>query len=401
MEVRIGEGQTGQVHLVELGELRDGSLLVDVVAAALDLRDESARPLIEVLVDFLSSRRLLLMLDNCEQLIDDVAKLVEELLRDCPHVRILATSRERLGVYSESVVPLAPLACPDADNPPTLGSLARFDAVALFTERAAAAEGGFRLSEENKATVASIVSRLEGVPLAIELAAARLRAMSLEQLRDRLADRYKLLTRGSRGAPKRQQALGWSVAWSYDLCTPAEQRLWGRLSVFAGIFEPDAAQQVCGADMADYEFLDLVTSLVDKSILIRTESNNAVRFRMLETLREYGRQQIEQTADYQELRRRHADWYRGLAWDSFDDWFSPRQLDWLARIQREMPNIREALEFSLSEDGRVALAIAGALQPFWMCCGMLRESRRWTDRALERAPRGRPTIACRPCSAQR
>ena len=374
------------VRLVELGELRNGSLLADVVAAGLGLRDEAARPLHDVLVDFLGPRRLLLVLDNCEQLIDDVAKLVEELLTDCPHLRILVTSRERLGVFSESVVPLAPLAYPDADNALTIDSLARFDAVAMFSERAAAAVRNFRLTEQNKAIVASIVSRLEGLPLAIELAAARLRAMSLEQLRERLADRYKLLTHGSRGAPKRQQKLSWSVGWSYDLCTSAEQRLWGQLSVFAGIFELEAAQHVCGADIAEDEFLDLVESLVDKSILIRTESNDVVRFRMLETLREYGRQQVQQTAEYDELRRRHADWYRGLARDAFDGWFSSRQLDWLARIQRELPNIREALEFSLSEDGKAALAIVAALQPFWMCRGMLREAHRWTDRALARAP---------------
>jgi len=375
------------VRLVELGELHEGSLLPDVVAAGLGLRDEAARPLRDLLVDFLSARRLLLVLDNCEQLIDEVGKLVEELLRECPYLRILATSRERLGVSSESVVPVAPLACPDADKAPTLGSLARFDAVALFSERAAAAVRGFRLTDDNKTAVASIVSRLEGVPLAIELGAARLRAMSLEQLRERLADRYKVLTLGSRGAPKRQQTLSWSVGWSYDLCTEAEQLLWGRLSVFAGIFELEEAQHVCGADMAEYEFLDLVTSLVDKSILMRTESDNVVRFRLLETLREYGRQQIEQTAEYRQLRRRHADWYRQLARDAFDAWFGPRQLEWLARIQREMPNIREALEFSLSEDGEAALAIVAALQPFWMCRGMLREARQWTDRTLARAPR--------------
>ncbi len=377
---------TDGVRLVELAELRDGSVLVDVVAGALGLRDESARPLHEVLVRFLGDRRLLLLLDNCEQVIDDVANLVEELLKGCPHLRILATSRERLGVFSESVVRVAPLACPDGDDAPSLKTLARYDAVALFTERAAAAVPGFRLSDKNSATVSSIVSRLEGVPLAIELAAARLRAMSLEQLLRRLADRYELLTRGSRGAPKRQQTLRWSVGWSYDLCTPAEQRLWARLSVFAGIFELDAAQHVCGGDLADYEFLDLVTSLVDKSILIRTESGDVVQFRMLETLREYGRQQIEKTAGYRELRRRHAEWYRRVARDAFDNWFTPDQLDWLARIQREMPNIRAALDFSLSEDGEAALAIAAALQPFWMCSGMLRESRRWTDRALARAP---------------
>ena len=374
------------VRLVELGELHDGSLLADVVAAGLGLRDESAKPLRDVLVDFIGARHLLLVLDNCEQLIDEVAKLVEGLLRNCPYLRILATSRERLGVDSESVVPIAPLAYPDADDGSALDSLTRFDAVALFSERAAAAVPGFRLTEDNKSTVAGIVSRLEGVPLAIELAAARLRAMSLEQLRERLADRYKLLTSGGRGAPKRQQTLSWSVGWSYDLCTAAEQRLWARLSVFGGSFELEEAHFVCGADMAEYEFLDLVTSLVDKSILIRTESNNVVRFRMLETLREYGRAQIEHDAEYRELRRRHADWYRRLARHAFDGWFSPRQLDWLARIQREMPNIREALEFSLSEDGKDALAIAAALQPFWMCRGMLREARRWTDRALERAP---------------
>jgi non-specific serine/threonine protein kinase len=375
------------VRMVALGELRDGSLLVDVLAAGLGLRDESARPLHDVLVDFLAPRRLLLVLDNCEQLIDDVARLTEELLEECPNLRVLATSRERLGVYGEAVEVVAPLVYPDSEAVPALESLGNFDAVALFCERAAAAVQDFCLTEENRATVASIVSRLEGLPLAIELAAARLRVMSVDQLLERLVDRYRLLTRGNREAPKRQQRLSWTVAWSYDLCTVAEQRLWGRLSVFAGLLELDAAQHVCGADMADDDFLDLMTSLVDKSILLRTESDDRVRFRLLETLREYGRQQIEQEAEYQELRRRHAQWYQQLARDAFDAWFSPDQLDWLARIQREMPNIRAALEFSLSEDGTAALVIVAALQPFWMCRGMLREARHWTDRALARAPR--------------
>ncbi|MCX2932023.1 protein kinase [Mycobacterium sp. CVI_P3] len=375
------------VRMIEMGELRDGSLLVDVVAAGLGLRDEAARPLHDVLVDFLAPRRLLLVLDNCEQLVADVARLTEELLRECPHLRVLATSRERLGVYGEAVEVVAPLAFPDIERIPRIDSLGEFDAIALFCERAAAAVQEFHLTEDNKTMVAGIVSRLEGLPLAIELAAARLRAMSLDQLLERLADRYRVLTHGSRGAPRRQQALSWTVAWSYDLCTPAEQRLWGRLSVFAGVFELEAAQYVCGADVDEDEFLDLVTALVDKSILIRTESNNVVRFRLLETLREYGRFQIEQNADYRDLRLRHAEWYQRLARDAFDGWFSPRQLDWLDRIRREMPNIREALEFSLSEDGTTALGTAAALQPFWLCRGMLREARHWTDRALDRAPR--------------
>lgn len=373
------------VRLVELGELRDGSLLIDVVAAALGMRDESGRPLRDVLVDFLRSRRLLLVLDNCEQVVDDVARLVEEVLSACPDLRLLTTSRERLGVAGESVLRIAPLAYPGADD--TLGGTPGYDAIALFAERATAAVPGFRLTDENKRTVADIVSRLEGLPLAIELAAARLRAMSLDQLLERLADRYQLLTRGARGVPTRQQTLSWSVGWSYDLCTPAEQELWRRLSVFAGSFELEAAQDICGADMTEYELLDVVASLVDKSILVRTESDRVVRFRLLDTLRKYGRQRIEQTAEFSEIRRRHTDWYRRLAQQAAEQWFSSRQLDWLARVERETPNIREALEFSLSQDGQAALAISIALQPIWMCQGMLREAWRWTNRALARTPR--------------
>ena len=201
------------VWLVELGDLHDGSMLVDVVAASLGVRDESARPLQDVLVDFLCSRKLLVVLDNCEQVVEDTAKLAETLLRACPELRILATSREALGIGGEAVLRLTPLTIPDADS--------------LFAERAAAALPGFALTDENKATVSGICAKVEGLPLAIELAAARLRAMSPEQILERLADRYALLTRGARGAPERQQTLSWSVGWSYELCTPAEQQLLG------------------------------------------------------------------------------------------------------------------------------------------------------------------------------
>ena len=235
-------------------------------------------PLNEVLIDYLSSRKLLVILDNCEQVVDAAAKLAETLLRACPDLRILATSREGLGIGGEAVLPLSPLAD---------------DAVMLFAERSAAAVPGFALAE-NEATVAAICSRLDGLPLAIELAAAKLRAMSPEQILERLDNRYALLTRGRRGAPPRQQSLAWSVGWSYDLCTPAEQRLWARLSVFAGSFELQAAEDVCG-EGHPVDLIDLLTSLVDKSILIRTESNGVVRFRLLDTLRDYGREKIHET----------------------------------------------------------------------------------------------------------
>jgi predicted ATPase len=374
------------VWLVELGELRDGSLLVDVVAAGLGVRDGSARPLRDVLVDFLCSRRLLLVLDNCEQVVEAAAKLTETLLRACPELRILTTSREALSIGGESVLRLSPLAFPDADHGPTLRGLPSFDAVALFTERATAAVPGFQLTDDNKTTVARICSKLDGLPLAIELAAARLRAISPEQILERLDDRYTLLTRGSRGAPARQQTLSWSVGWSYDLCTPAEQQLWAQLSVFAGSFELQAAEDVCDGDPAPDELLDLLSALVDKSILIRAESGGKVRFRLLETLRDYGREQIRRSDRYPELRRRHADWCRRFARDAAADWFSPRQVQWMKRMESEELNIRAALDFSLSDSPETALDIAGAVHFFGMARGVLTATRRWLDRALAATP---------------
>jgi serine/threonine-protein kinase PknK len=374
------------VRLVELGELRGASSLMDVVAAGLDLRDEPTKPLDEVLIDFLCSRKLLLVLDNCEHVVDAAAKLAEMLLRACPELRIMATSREALGIGGEAVMRLSPLAFPEVDPEPTLRGLSGFDAVALFAERAAAALPGFRLTEDNKETVAQICSRLDGLPLAIELAAARLRAISPEQLLERLADRYAVLTRGSRAAPTRQQTLGWSVGWSYDLCTPAEQQLWGRLSVFAGSFELEAAEDICGGDMSPEDVDDLLTALVDKSILIRAESTGPVRFRLLETVRDYGREKIKPTSEYPELRRRHLGWYQRLARDAADEWFSARQIEWIKRLDREMPNLREAVEFGLTHSPEAAAGMAAELSPFWIAHGLVGEGRRWLDQALARTP---------------
>ena len=386
----VGDFPDG-VRLVELGELRDGSLLADVVAAGMGLRDQSATPLHEVLVEYLSSRKLLLVLDNCEQVVDAAAELAEALLRACPDLRILATSREALGVGGESVMRVSPLAFPGADVEARLQGLSGYDAVALFAERAAAAVPGFELTEDNRDTVSRLCARLDGLPLAIELAAARLRAMSPEQLLERLADRYALLTRGSRRAPTRQKALRWSVGWSYDLCSPAEQQLWASLSVFAGSFELEAAEDICGEDFPAEDLLDLLSSLVDKSILIRTESNGAVRFRLLETLRDYGRERLKESGEEPEMLRRHQDWYQRLARRAAAEWFSARQLDWNHRLERELPNLREALELALSGDGHTALGMAAALHPFWLARGMLSEGRRWLDRALSRTPH-EPTV---------
>ncbi|WP_433566625.1 protein kinase domain-containing protein [Nocardia sp. CA-151230] len=373
------------VWLVELGELRDSSLLVDVMAGTFGVRQQVGRSMLEVLVEFLSTREVLLVLDNCEHVIEAVAQLVESLLRACPQLRILATSREAVGIGGESVLPVPPLRFPDPGSGPSLRQAAGYDAVTLFAERAAAAVQGFQLAEDNQVSVAEICARLDGLPLAIELAAARLRTMSAEQILVRLTDRFAMLTRGSRGAPTRQQTLAWCIGWSYDLCTPAEQRLWGRLSVFAGSFELDAAEDMCGSDQSEPEFLDTLSALVDKSILIREESGAAVRFRQLETVQEYGKQKIEQAGEYAVLRRRHRDWYERLALEAEADWISPRQLEWIARIARELPNLRKAMELSRTEADAAGLRTAAALHCFWTASGRFSEGRRWCDRTLASA----------------
>ncbi|WP_370182031.1 protein kinase [Rhodococcus wratislaviensis] len=371
------------VTLVELAELFDDSLLAGVVAAALGLRDQSARPSHEVLVEFLVPRELLLVLDNCEQVVAAAAKLAETLLRACPRLRILATSREPLGIGGESTLLIPPLPVPDPDHLPK--GLPRNDAVTLFAERGAAAVPGFELTEDNKVTIARICQRLDGLPLPIELAAARLRAMTPDQILQRLTDRYLLLTRGSRDAPSRQQTLRMCIDWSYDLCTPAEQRMWAQLSVFAGSFELEAAEQVCGSDDAE-DLLDTVTFLVDKSILTREESGTAVRFRMLETVRAYGREKAQESGDYTELRRRHRDWCERLAVEAESEWISSRQLELIARLGREQPNIREALDFCVSDSPESGLRIAAAMYPFWLSRGLFREGRRWLGRLLPGQP---------------
>ncbi|PPJ23722.1 protein kinase [Nocardia nova] len=387
---RIRQGFSGGAWLVELGELREDASLVDVVGAAVGLRSPVGRPMLELLVEFCSTRAPLLVLDNCEQVIDAVAELAESLLQACPQVRILATSREALGIDGEAVLPVPPLAFPDPTGEPSLRAITHHDAVVLFAERAVAVVPGFELTKDNTLGVARICARLDGLPLAIELAAARLRTMSIEQILQRLTDRYALLTRGSRRAPTRQQTLRWCIGWSYDLCKSAEQRLWRQLSVFAGSFELDAAEAVCDADLAESDFLDSLSALVDKSILIREEADGAVRFRMLETVQEYGRDKIEEAGEQNDLRRRHRDWYERWVRDTRAEWISPRQLDHVARLETELPNLRKAMEFSLAEAGEHALRIAAGLFPFWLLRGRLSEGRRWCDSALARSS-GAPT----------
>ncbi len=386
----------GGVWVVELAALRDGSLLTEVTAATVGIHDQAGRTITDILVSFLAPRHALLVLDNCEHIIDDAAKLVEILLRECARLHILATSREVLCASGEVVLALPPLGYPSPDGKVRVSSLGGYDAVALFVQRARAAVPAFSLTEHNAAAVARICSGLDGLPLAIELAAARLRALSVEQIAQGLADRYALLRRGRRSAPERQQSLDWCVEWSYNLCTRAEQQLWERLTVFAGSFDLPAAMGVCAVDQLTAEHsteatFDALCALVDKSILIRTEHAGVVRFRLLETLREFGKRLISDCEHYQFLRRCHGDWYRQLAADGAAEWFSDQQIYWLERMVSEMPNLREAIEFSLSDSPATALRIAVSLRQVWSTRGMMTEARHWFDRLLAAIP-DEPTI---------
>ncbi|WP_459546572.1 protein kinase domain-containing protein [Nocardia sp. X0981] len=374
------------VWLIDLTDIHERTLLVDVVAATLGVRGSEAGPLIETLVEYLCPRETLLVLDNCEQLVAAVAELDEALLRACPGLRILVTSREPLNIAGEAVLRVAPLTVPDPDREPPLLGLPRFDALTLFAERAAAAVPGFELDEENKGAVARICARLDGLPLAIELAAARMRTMSPQQILERLGYRHPVLTQANRTAPPRQQTLRLCMDWSYDLCTPAEQQMWAQLSVFAGSWELDAVEGICEIATAPHSLLDVLSSLVDKSIVVRQDSGPSVRFRMLETLRAYGRRVLQDCGRYREMRRRHQDWYQRLALDAEAGWISAQQARWIDRLAREQPNLREALEYCLSEDtveaAAAGLRTAAALYEFWNFRGLYGEGCSWLERVL-------------------
>ncbi|MDF3311360.1 protein kinase [Rhodococcus sp. T2V] len=369
--------------LVELGELTDESLLSDVAATTLGIREAPASTRTDALVEFLHARDLLLIIDNCEHLIDAVAELAETVLRSCPDVRILATSREPLVIGGEAVFRVPPLTVPGRDHAPGPDTRPRSDAIALFAERAKERVPTFEVTGTNAHAVHDICDRLDGLPLAIELAAGRLRAMSVEQLRERLSTRYTLLTQHNRSAPNRQQTLRLSIDWSYELCTAEEQSTWWRLSTFVGGFDLDAAETVCDAGRGDDEILDLLTSLIDKSILIREDTGTRVRFRLLETLRDYGRARAEQAGETDALSRRHRDWCERMVLHAESHWISARQLEFVDQLERELPNIRGALEYCVAHDVDVGVRIAAALFPFWNLRGMFSEGRRWLDRLLD------------------
>ncbi|MDI6102698.1 LuxR C-terminal-related transcriptional regulator [Actinoplanes sp. NEAU-A12] len=373
------------IWLVRLDEVRDETLMPQTVAAALGLWDLRGRSPVPVLTEHLAERRTLLVLDNCEHLIDAAAKLAETLLAAAPDLRIVATSREALDIAGETVLVVPPLPTPDPDRPGAYHELARYPAITLFVQRAAATAPSFSLREADQAPVVEICHRLDGLPLAIELAAAWLPVLSPGQIRDRLRDRLRLLSRGRRGAPDRQQTLRACLAWSFDLCTRLEQRLWARLSVFVGGFTLETVESVCAfGDLAAGDMLGLVSSLLDKSVLVREPFPDAVQYRMLESVRAFGLDRLRETGEFATLRRRHRDWYEQMTTRGQQDWDSPRHQSWLDRLDRELPDLRAALEFSVMDaaEASAALRIGACLHSYWVARGMNEEGRHWLGRAL-------------------
>lgn len=372
----------GGAWLVELSGLGDASLLDHAVAEALRLADHTTRSPRSVLTEHLADRELLLVFDGYDRVHTEVARLASELLRRAPGLRVLAAGRRPLGITGERLLPLGPLPTPDADG----------DAVRLFAERAAAVLPGFEVTAANSGPVLELCTRLDGLPLALELAAVRLRALSVEQVLDRLDDRFKLLTGGDPTAPARHRALRTAIGWSHELCTPGQRLLWARLSVFAGRFDLDAVEYVCaGPELAEEDIVETVSALVDQSVLSREEgADGLVRYRMLDTVREYGAGWLAALGDDVRMRRRHRDWYLGLATWCELDWFSPRQSEVAARVEADLPNLRIALEFSLDghgdrppEDPAVGQYLAGTMWFCWVGCGRLAEGRHWLERALD------------------
>ena len=376
------------VWFVPLAELSDPGLIADAIAAVLGIHDRSGQFGVIRLAEYLRPRELLLVMDNCEHLIDDCAGLADTLLRTCPRLRILATSREAMRVAGETVLPVAPMSVPPAAHQ---GALNEYESVRLFVERARQVIPGFSVDEENRAAVLGICEHLEGIPLALELAAVRLRAMSPSELLEGLREHWLLLEIGSRSAPERHRTMSACIGWSSTLCSPAERDLWERLAVFAGGFEMDAIQHV-GEDLDTSATRDsisrLVQSLVDKSILTIALRDGRARYKMHEVLRQFGLERLESAGSLKSARRAHRDFYADLLARVDADWMSSRQVDWLRRVRSEEANLRVALEFCCNEPGEATagLGLASRLRKYALAYGALSEVRGWLHRLLPLVP---------------
>jgi predicted ATPase/class 3 adenylate cyclase len=370
--------------IVELAALSDPTLLTQTVAATLGVQEQQGRPSLDVVMDYLREKTVLLILDNCEHLVESCAQLADDALRAAPGLKVLATSRESLGIAGETAFRVPSLPLPDPADAQELERTAANDCVRLFVDRASAANPGFRLTDRNAGAASQICVRLDGIPLAVELAAARTKVFSPEQITARLDDRFRLLTGGSRTALERHQTLLALIDWSHDLLTDDERVVLRRLSVFASGWSLDAAQTVC-RDEADVDVLDTLARLADKSLVMVEQSADSTeaRYRLLETIRQYARDKLLAVGESERIRDRHLDFYLAFAEEAEPHLRRAEQLEWLGRLEIEHDNIRAALAWSLDRgDAKRALRLAGAAAYFWELRAYWSEGYKWLDQAL-------------------
>jgi predicted ATPase/class 3 adenylate cyclase len=381
----IDEFEDG-IWFVDLSPLKDPEFVVPAIATAVGVMHAPGQPILETVMEYLRGRRVLLVLDNCEHLLEVTARSVDTLLRGCGLVRVIATSREGMAIPGEAVFPVPSLSLPDA-NGAVSGDLGSFEAVQLFVERAIAAAPGFQITERNAGAIAQICRRLDGVPLAIELAAARVRALPVEQIASRLDDRFRLLTGSSRITVPRHQTLRQTIDWSHELLSDDERAVLRRLAVFAGGCELDAAEAVCVGDPVESDFVfDILTRLVDKSLLVADTEGTQARYRQLETIREYARDRLVEAGEAKDALRRHRDWFLAMVARAEPEFFRGAESgEWLERLDREHDNLRAALQWSLDEPGeaREGLHLAAGMWRFWEIRGHLAEGRVWLEAFLE------------------
>ena len=372
------------VWLVGLAPLADPALVPQAVASTLGVREQSGRILTEILYAYLRSKKVLLVLDNCEHLIEACAKLSEVLLRSCPQLRVLATSREALGITGEVTWLVPSLTLPDLRHLPAFESLPRYESARLFLERTAAVKPTFVLTEQNAGAVAQICYRLDGIPLAIELAAARTKVLSVEQVADRLDDTFKLLSAGGRTAVPRHRTLHATMDWSHELLPEEERALFRRLSVFAGGFTLEAIELVCGGEgLEQDEVLELLSHLVDKSLVMMREEGGEARYRLLETVRQYGWEKLSESGEERRVRERHAGHYLALAEEAELELKAEGQVAWLERLEREHDNLRAGMRWLLERgESEKATRLGWALWLFWWIRGHFAEGRRSMERVL-------------------
>ena len=374
------------VWFVELAPLADAQRVPQTVARVLGVKEEAGRPVIEALLRHVSNRQLLLVLDNCEHVVRACAELARQLLQAGAKLKVLASSREPLRAPGEQTYPVPALSLPEANRTVTAKSLTEFGAVRLFVERAIAVQPAFQIAERNASAIADICRRLDGIPLAIELAAARVRALSVDAIAERLSDRFRLLSSGDRTALPRQQTLRALIDWSYDLLTDHEQSLFRRLAVFAGGWTLEAAEAVgAGGDINQTEILDLLTQLVEKSLVV-LESESG-RYRLLETVQEYARERLSDSGESEQTRARHLAFYLALAEQAMPELAGPRQGEWLARLDLELENLLAVHAWCASvEDGaEKGLRLANSVKLYWTNRGLLGLGYKVTVEALERA----------------